>query len=47
MLFRSEYDVRVRMADGSIRTVRQTAVPQVGQRVSVEGHTLRAIDGQG
>ena len=41
------YDVRVRMADGSIRTVRQSAVPNVGQRVSVEGHTLRAIDGQG
>jgi len=43
----TEYDVRVRMADGSIRTVRQTTVPNVGQRVSVEGHTLRAIDGQG
>jgi outer membrane lipoprotein SlyB len=43
----TEYDVRVRMADGSIRTLRQGAVPNVGQRVSVEGHTLRAIDGQG
>ena len=43
----TEYDVRVRMADGSIRTVRQSTVPNVGQRVSVEGHTLRAIDGQG
>ena len=43
----TEYDVRVRMADGSTRTVRQAAVPNVGQRVSVEGHTLRAIDGQG
>ena len=43
----TEYDVRVRMADGSTRTVRQTTVPNVGQRVSVEGHTLRAIDGQG
>ena len=43
----TEYDVRVRMADGSIRTVRQATVPNVGQRVSVEGHTLRAIDGQG
>ena len=40
------YDVRVRMADGSIRTVRQSTVPNVGQRVSVEGNTLRAIDGQ-
>ena len=41
------YDVRVRMADGSIRTVRQSTVPTVGQRVNVEGHTLRAIDAQG
>ena len=43
----TEYDVRVRMADGSIRTVRQSTIPNVGQRVNVEGHTLRAIDGQG
>ncbi len=43
----TEYDVRVRMADGSVRTVRQSSVPAVGQRVEVEGHTLRAIDGQG
>ena len=41
------YDVRVRMADGSVRTVRQSTVPTVGQRVNVEGHTLRAIDAQG
>ena len=41
------YDVRVRMADGSIRTVRQASIPSVGQRVNVEGNTLRAIDGQG
>jgi outer membrane lipoprotein SlyB len=41
------YDVRVRMADGSIRTVRQSTVPNVGARVSVEGNTLRTIDGQG
>ena len=41
------YDVRVRMADGSVRTVRQSTVPNVGQRVNVEGNTLRAIDGQG
>ena len=41
------YDVRVRMSDGSIRTVRQASVPTVGQRVNVEGNTLRAIDGQG
>jgi outer membrane lipoprotein SlyB len=41
------YDVRVRMNDGSIRTVRQASVPSVGQRVNVDGNTLRAIDGQG
>ena len=41
------YDVRVRMADGSIRTVREANVPQVGARVNVDGHTLRPIDGQG
>jgi len=41
------YDVRVRMNDGSIRTVRQAKVPTVGQRVDVEGNTLRAIDAQG
>ena len=43
----SAYDVRGRMADGSIRTVRQATVPAVGQRVNVEGNTLKAIDGQG
>jgi outer membrane lipoprotein SlyB len=36
------YDVRIRMADGSIRTVRQSTVPNVGQHVSVDGDTLRA-----
>ena len=41
------YDVRVRMADGSIRTLRESHVPNVGQRVSVEGQAMRAIDGQG
>ena len=41
------YDVRVRMNDGSIRTVRQSTVPAVGQRVNVEGNSLKAIDGQG
>lgn len=41
------YDVRVRMNDGSIRTVRESHVPTVGQRVNVEGNTLKAIDGQG
>ncbi len=41
------YDVRVRMADGSFRTVRQSSVPNVGAHVSVEGNTLRSTDGQG
>jgi outer membrane lipoprotein SlyB len=41
------YDVRVRMSDGSIRTVRQASVPHVGERVNVDGNKLRAVDGQG
>jgi len=41
------YDVHVRMADGSLRTVRQATIPTVGQHVNVDGHTLRAVDGQG
>jgi outer membrane lipoprotein SlyB len=41
------YDVRVRMADGSTRILRESSVPAVGQRVNVEGHSMRAIDGQG
>ena len=41
------YDVRVRMADGSVRTVRQASIPNVGQHVNVDGNTLHAIDGQG
>lgn len=41
------YDVRVRMADGTVRTVRQATIPNVGQRVNIEGNTLHAIDGQG
>jgi outer membrane lipoprotein SlyB len=41
------YDVRVRMEDGSVRTVRQAVVPNVGQHVNVEGSTLKAVDAQG
>jgi len=41
------YDVRVRMADGTVRTVRQSTAPTVGQRVNIEGNTLHAVDGQG
>jgi outer membrane lipoprotein SlyB len=36
------YQVRVRMDDGSVRTVTQSSAPTVGQRVTVEGSTLRA-----
>jgi len=35
------YDVQVRMTDGSLRTVRQATVPNVGARVSVDGGVLR------
>ena len=41
------YDVRVRMEDGSIKTVRQAKVPTVGQRVNLDGNTLHTIDAQG
>jgi len=41
------YDVHVRMEDGSVRTVRQATVPTVGQRVNVEGNTMKAIAAQG
>jgi outer membrane lipoprotein SlyB len=36
------YQVRVRMDDGSVRTVTQATAPAVGQKVTVEGSTLRA-----
>ncbi len=36
------YQVRVRMDDGSVRTVTQGTAPAVGQKVTVEGSTLRA-----
>jgi hypothetical protein len=35
------------MDDGSVRTVRQAAVPTVGQHVNVEGSTLKAVAAQG
>ena len=35
------YDVRVRMDDGSLRTLRQKTAPAPGSRVTVEGNTLR------
>jgi outer membrane lipoprotein SlyB len=36
------YQVRVRMDDGTTRTVTQTTAPAVGTKVKVEGSTLRA-----
>lgn len=34
------YDVRVRMDDGSVRTLNETTAPAVGQRVMVNGNSL-------
>ncbi|WP_341906192.1 glycine zipper 2TM domain-containing protein [Polaromonas sp. YR568] len=36
------YQVRVRMNDGSVRTIEQPTAVQVGAKVVVEGNTLRA-----
>jgi outer membrane lipoprotein SlyB len=36
------YQVRVRMDDGTTRTVTQATAPAVGTKVKVEGSTLRA-----
>ena len=36
------YDVHVRMDDGTVRTVRQSAAPAVGAHVTVDGHSLHA-----
>ena len=41
------YEVRVRMSDGSIRTVRQASVPHVGARVRVDGNVLHPEPSQG
>ncbi len=38
----TSYSVKVRMDDGSIRTVTQSTAPTVGQRVTVDGDTVRA-----
>lgn len=40
------YDVHVRMNDGSMRTVRQATIPQVGERVSVDGNSIHAAPAQ-
>lgn len=36
------YSVRVRMEDGSLRTLQQSQAPAIGARVKVDGSTLRA-----
>jgi outer membrane lipoprotein SlyB len=36
------YSVKVRMADGTLRTVTQSTAPTVGQQVTVEGSQIRA-----
>jgi outer membrane lipoprotein SlyB len=36
------YQIKVRMDDGSLRTVTQSTAPAVGQKVTLEGSTLRA-----
>jgi outer membrane lipoprotein SlyB len=41
------YEVRVRMDDGSVRTLTQKAAPTPGARVVVEGQTLRTVSSQG
>lgn len=35
--------VTVRMDDGSVRTIEQSSAPAVGQRVQVQGRTLKAL----
>jgi outer membrane lipoprotein SlyB len=40
------YSVRVRMEDGSSRTLEQASAPAVGSKVTVEGSTLRASSGE-
>jgi outer membrane lipoprotein SlyB len=40
------YNVRVRMEDGSSRTLEQASAPAVGSKVTVEGSTLRASSGE-
>jgi outer membrane lipoprotein SlyB len=39
------YNVRVRMEDGSTRTLQQASAPGVGAKVTVDGNTLRADNG--
>ena len=39
------YQVRVRMEDGSTRTIEQASLPSVGARVVVEGNAMHSTDG--
>ena len=39
------YQVRVRMEDGSIRTIEQASLPAVGSKVTVDGSVLHSADG--
>ena len=41
------YDVRVRMDDGTIRTLKQKSAPTPGARVTVEGNVLHVTRGNG
>jgi len=43
----TSYQVTVRMDDGSLRTLAQSTAPAVGQKVTVEGSTLRLRDAGG
>jgi outer membrane lipoprotein SlyB len=36
------YQVKVRMDDGSVRTLNQATAPPVGQKVTVEGTVIKA-----
>jgi uncharacterized protein YcfJ len=40
------YEVRVRMADGSLRTVETATAPPIGKAVTLEGKVLRPADGK-
>ncbi len=40
------YHVRVRMQDGTIRTLEQASAPAVGSKVTVEGSSLRTSSGE-
>lgn len=39
------YEVRVRMEDGSVRTLERSAPPPVGQRVRMEGKAMTFVSG--